>query len=209
MRVKSVSMATLALGLAFSTLAAAQTKGDANRTNAAGRLAADIQARKVFDQVRSSKVGIAAPGDACALAIIPGPATGFNIRVGIFNLLGENAAFSTVDPFGALGGASLINESVFSTTAPAGGTLTVEYAVAAGKGPSVLSFTDFGVVESASFNLDPDTYDDPAFGATVGDMSGTVIELAYDGGRRCRGVFAFNVFLNASLAVLTQSSPTP
>ena len=58
-----------------------------------------------------------------------------------------------------------------------------------------------------SFSLDPDTYDNPNFGGSVVQMTGTLIEVAYDGGRRCWGALAYNTTANAQVAILTQSSP--
>jgi hypothetical protein len=76
-----------------------------------------------------------------------------------------------------------------------------------GKGPAVLGFTSFDQFESASWNMDPDTYDDPAFGATVQDMDGTRIELVYAGALRCSGRLQFDATLNSSIAFITQTSP--
>jgi len=186
---------------------------DANQRAANRR--ADDAARRVFDQVARDPALAAslrgtseAPGDLCAIAVIPGPATGFDIRFGIFNVVAEDLEFSTIDSFLALDHNALIHESVFGASAPALGTLSVEYPDGvAGKGPVVLSFKGFGLFDSASFNTDPDTYDNPAFGATVEDMDDTVLELAYDGGRRCRGSLTFVGALNASVALITQTSP--
>jgi hypothetical protein len=117
-----------------------------------------------------------------------------------------------MDSVRALGGQSLLHESVFDTVASGSGTLTVEYPSGApGKGPVVLSFTDFTQFESAAFNTDPDTYDDPIFGATVEDLDQTVIELIYSsdvpGSRRCQGTLRFDAALNASVANIVQVYP--
>jgi len=71
----------------------------------------------------------------------------------------------------------------------------------------VLSSSGWGFGESAFFNLDPNAYDDPGFGATVADMTGTRIEVVYTGDRRCAGAPVFNPSLNASIAFLTQTFP--
>jgi hypothetical protein len=117
-----------------------------------------------------------------------------------------------MNSFHALGGQSLLHESVFDTVAPPSGTLTVHYpSVAPGKGPVVLGFTDFTQFESVAFNTDPDTYDDPIFGATVEDLDQTVIELVYSsdvpGSRRCQGTLRFDASLNASIANIVQVFP--
>jgi hypothetical protein len=54
---------------------------------------------------------------------------------------------------------------------------------------------------------DPDTYDDPNFGATVQDLDKTVIEAAYAEGLRCRGTLKFEDAMNASIANLVQVFP--
>jgi hypothetical protein len=80
-----------------------------------------------------------------------------------------------------------------------------------GKGPVVLCFTDFTQFESAAFSTDPDTYDDPDFGATVLDMDETVIELVFSSNLpdslRCRGTLRFDPALNASIANIVEVLP--
>ena len=59
--------------------------------------------------------------------------------------------------------------------------------------------------------MDPDTYDNSDFGATVLDMDQTVIELVYSSdvpaSRRCQGTLTFNAALNASIANIVQVFP--
>jgi hypothetical protein len=166
------------------------------------------EAKEVFDHVMASS----AAAGLCAVVVLPGPAESVNIRFGVFNVAADRLDVLIMDSFRALGGQSLLHESVFDTMAPASGTLTVEYpSGVAGKGPVVLSFTDFTQFESAAFNTDPDTYDDPIFGATVEDLDQTVIELVYSsdrpGSRRCEGTLAFDAALNASVANIIQVFP--
>jgi hypothetical protein len=160
-----------------------------------------------------AKAGAAQPtavGDLCAIAVVPGPAGNFNIRFGIFNVASSSVDFTIMDSFHALGERSLLHESVFSTAAPVGGSINVLYPSGApGKGPVVLGYTSFDMFESVSFNTDPDTYDDPAFGATVQELDNTVFELVYSGALRCAGRLQFNPALNASIAFITQTSPAP
>jgi len=151
-------------------------------------------------------------GALCAIAIISGPDTSFDIRFGLFNVIDQSLDTAILDSFHALGGAALLHSSVSDPTDPQGGTLTVEYPPdEAGRGPVVLSFTDFDRLESASFNTDPDTYDDPTFSATVKDLDGTTIEVVYDAAtpesQRCEGTFAFDASQNASIAFITQVFP--
>jgi hypothetical protein len=209
---------TLAIGLTvFSASSAPRTKVDRNVRAADATVEKEARkakkAKKVFRkavrQYKSANVTTAGLGDLCAIGVIPGPATGFNIRLGLFNVAPSGLNYGIIDPFRAFGGRSLLLESVFSTAPPAGGTLDVLYPPTgtSGKGPAVLGFTSFDQFESVSFNMDPDTYDDPAFGVTVQDMDGTVIELVYAGELRCAGTLQFNAGLNASVAVITQTFP--
>ncbi|MFZ2312632.1 MAG: hypothetical protein WAV82_08445 [Methylobacter sp.] len=172
---------------------------------------ADAKIQDLFDKVKaqlSSGQVTAAIGNLCAIAVIPGPATSFEIRYGIFNVIAPNLDFVIIDTFRALGGQSLLTESVFGTVPPSGGTLTDLYpGAAAGKGPIVLGFTNFGSLESTSFSTDPDTYDDPNFGATVLQMDNTNIEAVYNDGKRCQGALRFNATFNASIAALVQVHP--
>ncbi len=147
----------------------------------------------------------------CAIVVLPGPASSFDIRFGIFNVAADHLDFLIMDSFRALGGESLLHQSVFGTIAPPSGTLTVHYPSGVpGKGPVVLGFTGFTQFESAAFNTDPDTYDNPDFGATVLDLDQTVIELVYasdvSGGLRCQGTLKFDPTLNASIANIVQVS---
>ena len=219
---KRASSFVLASGLAVSTLMAAdvspsrapRSARDANRRGV-DTARAEAAARQVIDWVMAQEdvaaaiaQGTDAPGDLCAIAMIPGPAAAANIRLTIRNMGSGDIVFANVNSFLALGANSLIHDAVFATTPPPGGTLTVEYpATGGGVGPAVLSFFGFGPLEDAAFNLDPDTYDNPSFGATVFQMNRTIIEVAYDDGRRCRGALTFSFGANASLARLTQTSP--
>ena len=148
----------------------------------------------------------------CAIVVVPGPADSFNIRFGVFNVAADRLDFLIMDSFRALKGQSLLHQSVFDTVAPPSGTLTVLYPPdELGKGPVVLGFTDFTQFESAAFNTDPDTYNDPDFGATVLDMDQTVIDLVYSsdlpGSLRCRGTLKFDPALNTSIANIVQVFP--
>jgi hypothetical protein len=150
--------------------------------------------------------------DLCAIVVLPGPPTSFDIRFGVFNVAADRLDFLIMDSFRALEEESLLHESVFDTVAPPSGTLTVHYPSGApGKGPVVLGFTDFTENESAAFSTDPDTYDNVDFGAIVLDMDGTVIELVYSsniaGSLRCRGKLKFDPALNTSIANIVQVFP--
>jgi hypothetical protein len=165
---------------------------------------------RMVDQIMAS--GTAADPNLCAIVVLPGPADSFNIRFGLFNVAADRLDVLVMNSFRALEGQALLHQSVFDTTAPASGTLTVLYPLGeAGKGPVVLRFTNFNQFDSAAFSTDPDTYDNPDFGATVLDMDQTVIELVYSsdvpGSRRCQGTLLFDAALNASIANIVQVFP--
>jgi len=170
---------------------------------------ADI-AEWVFGQIMA--IHAQTDPNLCAIVVLPGPADSFNIRFGLFNVAADRLDFLIMDSFRALKGQSLLHQSVFDTVAPPSGTLTVLYPPdQLGKGPVVLSFTDFTQFESAAFSTDPDTYDDLDFGATVFDMDQTAIELVYSsdvpGSLRCRGTLKFDPALNSSIANIVQVFP--
>jgi hypothetical protein len=147
-------------------------------------------------------------GKLCAIAFIPGPQGSFNIRLGLIDGAGQGISHVIVDPFSALGERALLIESNFALAPPPGGTITDLYPDAAiPGGPSVVSFTGFDFLDIASWGMDPDTYDNPDFGATVAQMNNTRIEVVYDNGLRCSGVLLYNPLLGASIAVIVQNFP--
>ena len=203
-----VAGAALAATVASGGPTVSNKKDKNTKVSAKGKKSADALAKSVYQQVSSTRTGVGS-GPLCAIAVIPGPAGNFNIRFGVFNTTGGNTLdVLIVDSFFSLGGSSLLHESVFGAAPPPGGTLAVEYPGAvSGKGPVVVSFTGFDSLESVAFNTDPDTYDNPAFGATVADMDRTHLEAVFSNGLRCAGTLAFHAGFNASIATLTQTSP--
>jgi hypothetical protein len=159
----------------------------------------------VVDQVMAS--GAADDPTLCAVVVLLGPADSFTIRFGVFNVADDPLDVLIMNSFRALKGQALLHQSVFDTVAPAAGTLTVFYPPdEMGKGP-----TEFTQFKSVAFSTDPDTYDNPDFGATVLDMDQTSIELVYSsdvpGSRRCQGTLTFDGALNASIANIVQVFP--
>jgi hypothetical protein len=203
-----VAGALLVAAVASGGPASSSARDKNTKVSAKAKRSADALAKSVYQQVSATRTGVGA-GPLCAIAVIPGPAGSFNIRFGVFNTTGGNTLDDLiVDSFFSLGGSALLHESVFATAASPGGTLAVEYPNAvSGKGPVVLSFTGMDSLESIAFNTDPDTYDNPAFGATVADMDRTRLEAVFSNGLRCAGNLAFNAGFNASIATLTQTSP--
>jgi hypothetical protein len=176
----------------------------------AARQAFEAVARHTFDQVMTSSA--ADDPNLCAVVVLPGPAGSFTIRFGAFNVAADRLDVLILDSFLALGGQSLLHQTVLDTAPPASGTVTVDYPPDdAGKGPVVVSFTNFTQFQSAAFSTDPDSYADPDFGATVQDLDQTVIELVYSGdqpgSRRCQGTLTFDATLNASVANVIQIFP--
>jgi hypothetical protein len=111
------------------------------------------KASQVFDQVMAS--GAAVDPNLCAVVVLLGPADSFNIRFGLFNVAADRLDVLIMGSFRALSGQALLHQSVFDTVAPASGTLTLLYPPdEAGKGPVVLSFTEFTQFKSAAFNTD-------------------------------------------------------
>jgi hypothetical protein len=225
MRRASLIVLVLALAavLAPGALAGPAVRVDRNR-DAGGPTATGVRADRVATQLltrlRGDARSLSAPerraaraaarGQLCAIGVLPGPASSFNIRMSVANVVPDPVDVGIVDSFRALGGRSLLHESVFDVVPPAGGTADVLYpAGQPGRGPIVMEFSGFDQFESVVFSTDPDTYDNPNFGATVQDLDGTVIELAYEGDRRCAGTLRFDPAFDASLAFITQTSPTP
>src|SRR5262245_57344472 len=150
---------------------------------------------QMFDQLMTS--GVMTDPNLCAVVVLPGPVHSFTIRFGVFNVIDDRLDVLMLDSFRALGGQSLLHQTVFDPVPPASGTLTVDYPPDdAGNGSVVLRLTNFNQFDSAAFSTDPDTYDNPDFGATVLDMDQTSIELVYSrdvpGSRRCQGTLTFN-----------------
>jgi hypothetical protein len=76
---------------------------------------ADI-AHWVFGQTMANEAQ--SDPNLCAIVILPGPATSFNIRFGVFNVAPDRLDFLIMDSFRALDRESLLHESVFDTVAP-------------------------------------------------------------------------------------------
>lgn len=198
---KTIAVIVLAL---FSLSPATVLAQDANEVVPGGFGLAKAQAllNRLADR--------AAFGDFCAFAQIQGPAGSFNIQPVITNYMPEEVIVTMIDVFRAKNRESLLIDSVFGFGPSTGGTLVDEYPNGLpGAGPAVLLTTGWGFGESIYFNLDPDTYDDPSYGATVEEMTGTMIMVVYDGARRCAGMLNWNPILNASIGFLRQTSPAP
>ncbi len=196
---------TVLAPIMFSVLAcvpAIANAADPNMSSASSS-AARSKMSQMFGEVEAMSKS-AAGANLCAVTVIPGPATSFDIRFGVFNIVSANIDYLIIDTFRALNGQSLLFQSVFNIV----GIIDNLYPNGTnGKGPAVLGITDLGELSSVSFNVDPDTYDNPDFGATVLDMNNTELEAVYSDGTRCRGVLHFSERKNASVANLTQVYP--
>jgi hypothetical protein len=202
----TISAILLAGMLTLGTAAALAQANDLNRV--ARAVTSDIDPASIIGQ----SVDPPFVGEVCGTASIPGPKNGTSITLTIHNSVADQITNVTIDPFGAFGKRGFVIQSTFGLVPPPGGTLTDLYpdGPADGRGPVVLAATGWDGGENASLSMDPDTYNDPSFGAVVSQMTGTVIETAYVAtGRRCSGRLAFNATLNASIATLKQKSPVP
>ena len=126
------------------------------------------------------------PG-ALAVAWILGPPTSYDITLNIKNLAsGKKIRFVELNPLLAetADGRELIIDAdgVFSVVAPPGGSATVLYPTNTALPGAMVEFTNFDYNEVASFSLDPDTFDDPAYGATVSEMQGCLIKVWFEDG---------------------------
>ncbi len=157
----------------------------------------------------AADAGASVSGPVIAIATMPAPASSFDITVTLTNLSrsfvhGDQMIRAvTLDCHRALNRQALTIESVFGVVPAPGGTATVRSGNA---GPAVLSFTGFDFGESARFSLDPDTWDNPNFGATRADLAGCRVELVFFGTLRGEGVM--QVLANGSVrATIRQTAP--
>lgn len=160
-------------------------------------------------QTKGAALGTAARRNkrVCAIAFLLGPASSTDTTMAIGNLLTAQIGNATIDPFRALGGKGLVIDSAVAL-GPDGGATTVLYdADGGGRGPLVLGFTSFNQDDLAIIGMDPDTYGDDGFTATVRQLNRTRIEVAYLNGVRCAGELAFDAGENSSIAELVQTSP--
>lgn len=123
-----------------------------------------------------------------AVAGIPGPSSSYNIEVHIRNLQrGKRIRFVSLSVLfckNATGKRLIIDAGgVMIITPPRGGTVTIHTPTSTNANPEVtMEFTSFDYGEETIFNLDPDTFADPAYGATVSEMVGLVIQLWLEDG---------------------------
>lgn len=137
-----------------------------------------------------------------AKAFFPGPASSFSITLMIRNDSEVEVTNIVLDLFECLDGDALVAEIVFS--APS--STSVLYPQGYGRGPIVASFQGFSPGELVSLSFDPDTYENPNFGATVGDMAGARIGVVFSDGSKGVGVFRGNLE-GATVAEVLESSP--
>lgn len=127
------------------------------------------------------------PPGTIALAYIMGPPTSFDITVNVKNLVpNSQIRFVEVNPLLAKtsDGSRLIFDGigVISSVPPSGGTLDGLYPNGTALPGAMVECTGFDYNEVASFKLDPDTFDDPAYGATVSEMEGCIIKIWFEDG---------------------------
>ena len=159
------------------------------------------------DEVRELIALEALPGNRpIATAIIPGPVTSNAITLYVENELDVKVIGMTFDPFPAMKRQGLVIESVWNM----GLETQCHYPLVglAGRGPIVAGFASFDPLDIVTFSMDPDTYDDPLFGATVGDLYGARVELAFANGTRGVAILARTDRDNAVGQVFQTCPPT-
>jgi hypothetical protein len=155
----------------------------------------------------------AGAGPTIAIATMPAPVTSFDIRVTLTNLsrnstVGDRQIRALIlDCHRALDEKSLTIDAVSNVQPPPSGSAEVTTGNDADDvGPAVLSFRGFHFGESSAFSLDPDTWQDPAFGAIRGDLEGCRVEVVFSGALRGDGIMA--ILANGSVrASIRQRNP--
>jgi hypothetical protein len=129
-----------------------------------------------------------------AIVSLPAPSTAVAIDITVTNT-------SSASPVGArdiqaviidcargLAKQGLTMDSVFNEVPPAGGTVTVTTGNDLDDvGPAVTTYTGFGAGESSTASYDPDTWDNPGFGATRANLAGCRVEVVFFGPESLRG----------------------
>jgi len=103
-------------------------------------------------------------------------------------------------------------DDVFGVVPPAGGTATVTTGSDGDDvGPAILTFTGFASGGTSTFSLDPDTWDNPGFGATRANLAGCRVEVVFAGAAHLRGdgVMKLNTSTDTVVAKIKQRFPAP
>src|SRR5262245_6248211 len=103
MRKPLLFLCALVLSLAAASAGAYQAKDENFVTMRPGPTNAQMQ--KIFDAVLADPDAYAprplARGDLCAIGALPGPGDSFNIRFGLFNVIGDTVNVAILDSFNA------------------------------------------------------------------------------------------------------------
>ena len=123
-----------------------------------------------------------------AVAWIVGPGTSYDIKVNIKNLASGRIRFVSLSVLlckTATRERLIIDgDGVFSIIPPPNGTVTVYSPNTINEVPDVvIEFTSFDNGETAQFNLDPDTFANPDYGATVSEMKGLIVQVWLEDGK--------------------------
>jgi len=148
--------------------------------------------RVVAEAVSASLEGISPVGAAVAIVSIPGPASSTTIVVHIYSRepLGIRfVSLSFMKCKSTAGDRIIIGaDGVFNVVPPPGGTVTVYTPDATHPVPVVLvEFTGFDITEEATFQLDPDTFGDPLYGAQVRELKNILVQLWFENGKVSQG----------------------
>jgi hypothetical protein len=187
---------------------------DRNRANR-GQVPQVAEENAVADAV-DDEIGISAAAGV-ALVSMPAPSTEVAIDVTVKNTSSASPVGARdiqaviIDCARALGKKGLTMDAVFNVVGPAGGTATVTTGNDADDvGPAILTFTGFNDGETVSFSLDPDTWDDPSFGATRANLAGCRVEVVFFGAESLRGDGVMKKKFNDTVvAKVVQRFPAP
>ncbi len=182
--------------------------GAAYATHAKSQDANLAQARRPLSQVQVQAL-VRAEVDAVgtrpmAVAVIPGPLNAFDIDLHVVNLREARITESILDVFRTKNRRSLLIESCWDMTPD----VTPLYpALTFGRGPMVLGFDDFRLAQVRSVGMDPDTYPNSSYGATVRELHGSQLQVVFEDG--ARGVGVLTVTDNDNVAAFVYPTYVP
>ncbi len=155
--------------------------------------------------------------------IVPGPDASFNIEFSFRNVSipppfpAERVMQLTIDGSSAIGSNTpqgLVWDDVWNLQGPQGGTAT--YSFNASHSLVTFDFSSFNGIglfnldgDTFSFNADPDTPGDSAFGAIVSDLIGTNVTAYFSNGDTYLAHFVDIPFLDAGLFLAPGAASAP
>ncbi len=137
-------------------------------------------------------LGMTAPARGDAIVTMPGPLNSSSILFRIDNTGPADIISATFDLRTTVSNAPgnpnlIIDPPAFSIVSPSGGTASY-----GGNNGTFdvfsMNFTGFNSGEFSTFNIDPDVPGNPSYGATVGELVGTLVTVNFAGGGSFQGV---------------------